>query len=923
MSLIIEITQQNGLVVRQPVDPNSAKITAQPGDKIRILDAETGQPAGDLVARRVGNSLVVEQAGGATVELSEFFAPCAPGEACELVLEDGEKATTISQATEPMSVAADGTPVMYDGALAAQAGAAPAGQGAGAAAGSAGASEGAAAGAGAAAGGMNTGAVLAGVGAIGVAAAAGGGGGGGSTPPADTPPEAPVIDPVAGGDGVDSTEAAAGVTVTGTAQPGSTITVVWSGADGESFTQTATADESGVWSVSFPMDEVPEDGATTITATASNAAGDSAPTSVDVPVDTAGSPADTTPPEAPMIGVVAANDVVDAGEAAAGVLVAGTAEPGSTVQVTWGDTTKPATMDDAGNWEVSFSQAELPADGVTQISATATDAAGNVSPAGIREVTVDTAVDPGAPDAPVINAVAGDDVVDATEAAANVTVSGTAEPDSTVTVIWGSTTKDNVAVDGAGNWSVDFVPGELPAAGSSTISATAANAAGSGAAGTHDVTINSTVVVATNAGETLVGGAGVQTILGGDGNDVLIGDSGGSVRNYQFDYWDVSGGGLDWGSDPAASSPASYGGFLNTADLGWDFVPVASRTNGATTVQTGGMVEFVGNQMGVGGDGTGTGGTHHWETVYTGRDGAAGLTQSIATAAGESYTLTLQTTNTDSGTSLAIVWNGVEVAYYDGTTHDDITLAENWVLNGVDSIGIIPAMTADGDVNRAQFTLTVEGNTAGDSSTLSIVAYDEVHEPVAPPDPALPAGAGDGLRIDSVTLDAVGAGNDVLSGGNGNDLLFGQGGDDMLSGGAGADTFVFSMRTDNGNDTITDFNAAEGDRIMLIDAIDSNTADSIGPGPAGELSSDNNLTSEDFLGTGDLGDFASQEIVLSEVDGNLVLTFTGANDAPLGSVTIQGLTMTDYPDVASLFAPGTGIIDVTGDGFHAGLNVPI
>src|SRR5690606_18878703 len=258
----------------------------------------------------------------------------------------------------------------------------------------------------------------------------------------------------------------------GTAQPGSTITVVWSGADGESFTQTATTDENGVWSVSFPMDEVPEDGATTITATASNAAGDSAPTSVEVVVDTAGTPADTTPPEAPMIGAVAADDVVDAGEAAAGVLVAGTAEPGSTVQVTWGDTTKPATMDDAGNWEVSFSQAELPADGVTQISATATDAAGNVSPAGIREVTVDTAVDPGAPDAPAINAVAGDDSVDATEAAANVTVSGTAEPDSTVTVIWGSTTKDNVAVDGAGNWSVDFVPGELPAAGSSTISAT-------------------------------------------------------------------------------------------------------------------------------------------------------------------------------------------------------------------------------------------------------------------------------------------------------------------------------------------------------------------------------------------------------------------------------------------------------------------
>src|SRR5690606_22077247 len=242
MALILEITQQDGLVVRQPIESTSAKIAAQPGDKLRVLDATTGQPASDLVARRVGDSLVVEQAGGATVELTEFFAQCAPGEGCELVLEDGDKTTTISQATEPMSVAADGSPVMYDGALAAQAASAPAQSGAAAAAGTA---EGAAAG-GAAAGTTSTGAIVAGVGAIGGAAAGGGGGGGGrGAPPAEPPPDAPRIDPVAGGDGVNSAEAAAGVTVTGTAEAGSTVTGVWSGAGGEAFTQTATTDENG------------------------------------------------------------------------------------------------------------------------------------------------------------------------------------------------------------------------------------------------------------------------------------------------------------------------------------------------------------------------------------------------------------------------------------------------------------------------------------------------------------------------------------------------------------------------------------------------------------------------------------------------------------------------------------------------------
>src|SRR5690606_16157943 len=292
MSLIVEITQQNGLVVRQPVDPNSTKIAAQPGDKIRILDAETGQSVGDLVARRVGDSLVVEQAGGATVELTEFFAPGASGEGCELVLEDGEKTTTISQATEPMGVAADGTPVMYDAAVAAQAGAAPAQQGAAAAAGAA---EGGAAGAGAAAG-TSTGAVLAGVGALGLAAAAGGGGGsggggggggggsggggGGGGGVEQHPRGIPTIDPVAGGDGVGADEAAAGITVTGTAEPGSTVTVVWSGAD-ESYQQEGIADENGAWSVTFPTDQVPEDGATTISATAANAHGSSEPATQD------------------------------------------------------------------------------------------------------------------------------------------------------------------------------------------------------------------------------------------------------------------------------------------------------------------------------------------------------------------------------------------------------------------------------------------------------------------------------------------------------------------------------------------------------------------------------------------------------------------------------------------------------------------
>jgi Hemolysin-type calcium-binding repeat (2 copies). len=63
-----------------------------------------------------------------------------------------------------------------------------------------------------------------------------------------------------------------------------------------------------------------------------------------------------------------------------------------------------------------------------------------------------------------------------------------------------------------------------------------------------------------------------------------------------------------------------------------------------------------------------------------------------------------------------------------------------------------------------------------------------------------------------VVLDG-GDGNDTLYGGDGNDRLIGADGDDYLNGGSGADLFVFSWG--NGQDIISDFNAAQGDRIVL------------------------------------------------------------------------------------------------------------
>jgi len=54
---------------------------------------------------------------------------------------------------------------------------------------------------------------------------------------------------------------------------------------------------------------------------------------------------------------------------------------------------------------------------------------------------------------------------------------------------------------------------------------------------------------------------------------------------------------------------------------------------------------------------------------------------------------------------------------------------------------------------------------------------------------------------------------DVVQGARGNDRLDGGSGNDMLTGGEGTDTFV--LRSGGGDDVVTDFDAASGDRVMF------------------------------------------------------------------------------------------------------------
>ena len=64
-----------------------------------------------------------------------------------------------------------------------------------------------------------------------------------------------------------------------------------------------------------------------------------------------------------------------------------------------------------------------------------------------------------------------------------------------------------------------------------------------------------------------------------------------------------------------------------------------------------------------------------------------------------------------------------------------------------------------------------------------------------------------------------GTGDDTLIGGDGNDMLIGGGGSDILTGGDGMDSFVWLNIEDGVEDTITDFNLAEGDQIDLREVL--------------------------------------------------------------------------------------------------------
>ncbi|WP_311962773.1 Ig-like domain-containing protein, partial [Acinetobacter baumannii] len=245
-------------------------------------------------------------------------------------------------------------------------------------------------------------------------------------------PAAPVIDPVNGTG-----------PITGTAEPGSTVTVTYP--DGS--TASVVAGPDGTWTVPNPG---LNDG-DTVTAVTKDPAGNTSGPATAV-VDAAGPNTDGVNF---AVDSVTADNVINASEASGNVTVTGVlknvpADAANTVvTVVINGQTYTATVDStAGTWTVSVSGSDLTADADKTIDAkvTFTDAAGNSSSVNDTQTyTIDTT----APDAPVINPVNGTDPI-----------TGTAEPGSTVTVTYPDGSTTTVVAGPGGTWTVPN-PGNL------------------------------------------------------------------------------------------------------------------------------------------------------------------------------------------------------------------------------------------------------------------------------------------------------------------------------------------------------------------------------------------------------------------------------------------------------------------------------
>ncbi|UQD70284.1 hypothetical protein JEY40_30535 [Bradyrhizobium japonicum] len=314
---------------------------------------------------------------------------------------------------------------------------------------------------------------------------------------------------------------------------------------------------------------------------------------------------DTLAPAAPTIATISP-DTGTTGDKitnAKQLTLSGTAEAGSTIRVLEGSTvvgtTKAGT---SGSWSLTTAQLS---DGNHAFTATATDAAGNVSR---TSASLSMRVDTLAPAAPTITAPGAVTAAAKTTNTGQLMLSGAAEAGSTVKVVEGTIVIGTATSDASGAWSL--TTGQL-AAGSHAFAAMATDAAGN--VSTKSAALNVTV-------------GGPVTSPPADGKNLLV--------NGSFEATTL-----------APFADGRWGAFQSVA--GW-------------TAISGGTIELWNNLGGV----QATDGGNFGELDYAGaRDG---FYQDVKTVAGQTYQLSFDARSrpgfTGATCSIEILWNNSVIA---------------------------------------------------------------------------------------------------------------------------------------------------------------------------------------------------------------------------------------------------------------------
>ncbi|MFQ3872448.1 Ig-like domain-containing protein [Staphylococcus sp. Mo2-1] len=252
-----------------------------------------------------------------------------------------------------------------------------------------------------------------------------------------TAPDAPTVNEVT----------SEGTQVTGTGEPGSTITVKFP--DGS--VATGTVDNQGNYMIDLPLDKQ-LNGNEELVITSTDGSGNVSP-------ETRLTVTDATAPVAPTVNEVTSE----------GTQVTGTGEAGSTITVQFPDgSTVTGTVDNQGNYVIDI-PTNIDLVGNEELVVTATDGSGNVS-SETRLTVKDTTV----PTAPMVNEVTSE----------GTQVTGTGEAGSTITVQFPDGSVATGTADNQGNYAID-VPTNLDLVGNEELVVTSTDGAGNVSAETR------------------------------------------------------------------------------------------------------------------------------------------------------------------------------------------------------------------------------------------------------------------------------------------------------------------------------------------------------------------------------------------------------------------------------------------------------